>query len=97
MVYRFGPATNIVESSSDEHAILRLYPNPADGQCWMENQHNDLLTVTLWDAQGRSVSEVQLNQGQRVTLDVTSWESGFYAVQALQKDGSVHMQRLIIR
>ncbi len=96
-VYRFGPATNIAESSSDEHAILSLYPNPADGQCWMENQHNDLLTVTLWDAQGRSVSEVQLNQGQRVTLDVTSWESGFYAVQALQEDGSVHMQRLIIR
>lgn len=72
-----------------------LYPNPATEFCFVNSPGMEL-TVTLFDASGRVISEQQSTNNSSVRLDLNGLEKGTYFVTVITETG-VTTKPLIIQ
>lgn len=88
---------NLVTVSVEEFSRegFSLYPNPATEFCFVNSPGNEL-TVTLFDASGRVISEQQSTNNSAVRLDLNGLEKGTYFVTVLTETG-VTTKPLIIQ
>ena len=71
---------------------LQLFPNPADGQVTVQGK--DLSGIVVLDITGREVMRRQ-TQGDRVMLDVQSFEKGVYLLVATDAEGNKMVKKFI--
>lgn len=76
---------------------LRLYPNPADGQLYVEWERlpEQALQGALFDAQGRRVAHFTMNQALQA-LDTAHLPAGLYFFVLFHKGSMMTTQRIVI-
>ncbi|MBQ5424408.1 MAG: T9SS type A sorting domain-containing protein, partial [Bacteroidales bacterium] len=81
----------IDEWSADE---LSIYPNPTDGQFFVEGQR--IATVQIFNAIGQLVSEIENIEDERITINCESWTPGIYNVRIISADGETATRKVTI-
>lgn len=81
-----------VQDLSDENQ-LKLYPNPATNQLWLEIQEKAQLYVFSID--GAQIMTKSLSQGTS-PIDVSEFTSGMYLIQIATESGTRFTDRLIV-
>jgi hypothetical protein len=74
----------VLSVSTMSEMTFQLYPNPTRGMLYIEHNANSAVTVTVFDAQGKVVSQESLVQF-KWTKDCSNWEAGVYFVR-IQSD-----------
>lgn len=82
---------DIDEWSADE---LSIYPNPTDGQFFVEGQR--IATVQIFNAIGQLVSEIENIEDERITINCESWTPGIYNVRIISADGETVTRKVTI-
>ena len=82
---------DIDEWSADE---LSIYPNPTDGQFFIEGQR--IATVQIFNAIGQLVSEIENHEDERITINCDSWTPGIYNVRIISADGETVTRKVTI-
>ncbi|MDR2042749.1 MAG: T9SS type A sorting domain-containing protein [Tannerella sp.] len=75
---------------------LKLYPNPADGECTLAGLDADD-TVNLYDLNGRQYLSHRAS-GETETVDTSRLQAGIYLVNVSKnKNGATHMLKMLVR
>ncbi len=71
---------DIISSNSDliQHSIVRMYPNPARTEMYLES--TEAAVYTVYDAMGKVMFQGTLNQSGIERIDCGNWASGIYFV-----------------
>jgi subtilisin family serine protease len=78
-------------------AELRLYPNPAREQIFIETGEKPVNSVALYDLSGRLVRLDQPNHSQGLLIyEVSNLVAGVYLLQVRFKDGETSQSRVLI-
>ncbi len=98
-VYLTSSPLGTPEVQWNTFGLVKLYPNPASGACFLEwnNSGNSAVTITITDELGRIVSEEAAAGfgAQRKQVDISGMESGVYFV-TLSQDGKRVSRKLIV-
>jgi hypothetical protein len=80
----------VAESVAPEAPAIsvRIYPNPAEGELFIENSSSKAANVTLFDALGRAAFSAEAGSGT-TTLDIHSLAPGIYFVRGVSGVTSV--------
>ena len=73
---------------------LSIYPNPTDGQFFIEGQR--IATVQVFNAIGQLVSEIENNEDERITINCESWTPGIYNVRIISAEGKTSTRKVTI-
>jgi len=72
----------------------RLYPNPASSILQLENDQHRIKGYSLFNMDGRIVQSNELNLSQhRLSIDISGFASGIYAIQVTYLDGNREILR----
>jgi len=69
-------------------ALVRLYPNPAQGHCTVDLGEVEASVLRLYSVEGRIMKEMDVRNEERVELTLPG--EGIYIVEVLTAEGSVH-------
>lgn len=88
-----------VEQNSSLHALLKVYPNPADNQFVITNSGNNDLTgtITVYSIIGQEVERpqmIKLSSGASSQIDCSLWHIGIYYIRIATAD-KVEVMKLI--
>ncbi len=84
--------TGVEELSQAE---ARIYPNPANNSINIEAK--DMQRITVVNAVGQMVYDMELDQLSKVTLNTASYEAGMYILRIATSNGMVTKRMTIIR
>jgi Secretion system C-terminal sorting domain len=95
-------ATPITEDKllpTDLYEEIKYYPNPVKSELfvkWSEIDNNDLLTIELYDLNGRLMRSLpnQSNQ-ENATIDFESYPTGYYNLMLLYKTGEPKSLKIV--
>jgi hypothetical protein len=99
----YSPLVNAILTGSDNFAeSILLYPNPTNGDLFMELSLdlNSMVQITIMNSAGQQVefNEHQGYSGNNVfTLDSKNWASGVYIIQATEMRTGEVVRRKIIK
>lgn len=66
---------------------LMLYPNPAQNSIVIEGTTDDLSSISIYNVLGQQMPTKSLEQtSQKISIDISSYESGLYFVKSNQGD-----------
>ncbi len=74
---------------------IELYPNPANGEVFLDFKETEPAIISITDLQGRSIAFDQQRYGRKVRIDLTSHANGVYLVKCEWPD-MVIMKPLVI-
>ena len=75
-------------------AQISLYPNPATSQIILETNGNVIKSITLFDLNGRLITQKDYAASSAYGLDVSRLSEGVYYL-SIQTEGSVVVKRFI--
>lgn len=65
---------------------INVFPNPTSGLIYIETTNaTNLVHVSVFDMKGQEIIKQSLN-GQKATVDLTSYPTGLYLVKATSSD-----------
>ena len=74
---------------------FKIYPNPASDILNIKSQINlSDANVTIFDAIGRQVFSSELNNSERLTININEWNNGVYIIQILSNKSTL-VKRMI--
>ena len=74
---------------------FKIYPNPASDILNIKSQINlSDANVTIFDAIGRQVFSSELNNSERLTININEWNNGVYIIQILSNQSTL-VKRMI--
>jgi hypothetical protein len=85
-------------NATRDNGELKLYPNPARDKVRIELPANDVKgTLTLKDAQGKTVYKESVNGERIVDVNISGWARGTYIVQWQGNNSTTHLvQKLVL-
>jgi hypothetical protein len=90
----------IAEIHWNDFGLVKLYPNPSSGDCWIEfdNRNTENVMLIISDELGRTVSEETISGigNHREHIDTSVLNTGVYTVTLLQ-DGKKVSRKLIVQ
>jgi hypothetical protein len=75
---------------------VRVYPNPASEQLFLQTPGTGNYTFSFTDIMGRNVLQGELHMAQIQTIDISSLTPGMYVVTLLEQDSQVPMFTRVI-
>ncbi|HYV93634.1 MAG TPA: SBBP repeat-containing protein [Chitinophagales bacterium] len=88
---------DLVSGENSESAIV-LYPNPASEKLMINCSSLIVLTIEVYDALGRKVSENKISDGESVSvfsIDVSSFNPGVYFIRLMMQNGTGVSQKFV--
>ncbi|MEL7223213.1 MAG: T9SS type A sorting domain-containing protein, partial [Bacteroidota bacterium] len=82
------------EETANAASALKVYPNPATDQLFIELATDQAAQLTIFDPLGRMISQTNVNT-LRYTLSVANYPAGVYLVQITQNDQRM-VKRIIV-
>ncbi|MFM9985232.1 MAG: Kazal-type serine protease inhibitor domain-containing protein [Flavobacteriales bacterium] len=93
----FTPGACPTNGISDiKNGALKLFPNPATDELWIEAKGNSISQIALQDIHGKLVLTTSIQAGNRIRLDLQNVEPGMYLVMATHVDGSMSCNRFVV-
>ena len=80
-------STTAVSSIRNPNSEIRIYPNPASTQLFIETNGTEVEQVNIYNTTGRLVSQTKLPQSK--SIDVSGLVQGVYIAEIKTKDASV--------
>lgn len=97
LMYDSGLLTSLPTIEASLPVQLNIYPNPASGQVTIKNiSTGNLFDVSISDAMGRLVYEINNIINNQHTLDTRNFSNGVYIVTVIQDNKTFH-QKLVIK
>lgn len=95
----FGPESLLAEvpEVSRPASMYSVYPNPAQDRLYIKRKSNagdTRLKLSVFDAYGRTVSQLQQNDDS--SLDVSTLAAGIYFIRIENAEGAISTERFII-
>ena len=84
-------ADAIDEWSADK---LNIYPNPTDGQFFIEGQH--IAIVQIFNTSGQLVAEIENTESEHITINCDDWNTGIYSVRIITTEGKTTTRKVTI-
>lgn len=75
-----------------ENASSRIYPNPVNGDLFLET-NQELIAIDLWSLDGKRIRSWTKNER---TLDMNGVSSGTYFLRLLSKNGSINILKVVV-
>ena len=79
-----------------EQADLRVFPNPANNQVWVQTGNQPVLQIQLFDLNANRLMELSGTQTSQQSFSVTGLAAGMYYVTVLTPQGRL-VQKLVIQ
>lgn len=77
---------------------LRVYPNPASSMLNIESSATGFIKITLLDQVGQIMVNLSPETPQKkITLDVSGYNPGMYALQLKRQDGTMSTIKIIVK
>ncbi len=92
---RLQPNGFVGTNDKEGRGKLKLWPNPARTEARLHLPGSVLTRATLHDMQGREVLSTSLHYIEPV-IDVSTLASGMYLLRALDSDGGVYIEKMIV-
>lgn len=67
-------------TSADFKAMFQVYPNPSNGEVFINNTTNETMSVQVFDVQGKLVKEFESNPGVSMN-DLSMFNNGVYMIK----------------
>ena len=83
-----------IDNYSNE-SIISVYPNPTSDQFLIDANTTDILSVDLYDVNGRHVFSARISD--RENINVTSLENGIYSLTIKSVDHVTNKKLVIVR
>lgn len=82
--------TRIRNGSKASSPVIQLFPNPANGQIWLESQDPEVLIkeYALFDLTGRKFLARQINPNKQITLNIDLIPNGIYSIMVYSNKGT---------
>ncbi len=84
----------IVGVNDMEAGAFSIYPNPAENRLFISNG-DQVESVTVTNLAGQVMQVERMNQGDRVGLDISNLDAGFYLLKITDRDGASLTTRFI--
>lgn len=91
-IYEDSLVSNTNYDNLNNNSKFKLSPNPVKNILQIEidpSIQNDLLELNLYDAMGQKINSKQLNNDQKLELDMSEFASGFYFIKWLARDNTM--------
>lgn len=92
VVYKIEP--EVILGQNDQQIQLNISPNPADDYFTINTLN--LKEFVVYDAKGQRLT-IQKDHGNNLNIKTSNWPSGLYIVQSTHLDGSIRIQKLMVR
>lgn len=94
--YETGEGTPLVGISqrADNRLFFTLYPNPTEDVLNL-NSKSELARVTIYDATGKLINQVELNGTFNSVLDISSLNEGMFLIEVQTVKGAVSTSKFI--
>ncbi len=86
--------SSLFETSALSQTQVRTYPNPTEGQLYIETKNGNIQNIQIRNSQGDLLLE-QKTATRQSSLDLSKWGSGLYFIQ-VQTGQGVAVQKVII-
>src|SRR5665213_1962259 len=87
------------ENPWNTFGLVQLYPNPSNGESWLEftSNNNEDVVMTISDESGRKISEEKISGtgSHRQHIDTSSMDKGVYFITLLQNEKSVSRKLIV--
>lgn len=83
-----GVDTHILET------LINVYPNPSTGVFQLQNETNEFINITIFNARGQQVVEKK-QLGQETTISLDAVPTGFYMLRLETASGSILTKKLV--
>ena len=81
--------------SDIEKGKLKLFPNPAKDELWIEMHGIGKGQIQIYDISGKLISTIKGSGGNKLRVDIQLLESGMYLITVINADGSVSSNRFV--
>ena len=90
-----APVSSPLSVKNEKRNQFSLYPNPAQNTLSIKSDI-EVAEIEIFDGLGRLIENIQVNNINLITIDVSNYNSGLYFVNLRLVDGNKMLQQLII-
>lgn len=85
-------STNIANDSK-----VRIYPNPASEQIFVELFDNKMTNITIFDVTGKTVFSQNINESHNSKIDIHNLSNGMYSIRVTDSQGNPHFSKVVVQ
>lgn len=84
-------------SNSEKTSLFNIYPNPANGKCYLENSNNEeIKSVKLYSIQGQLIKEYdELTEMDILELDLRGLSSSYYFFE-IETTSGIYREKIMV-
>jgi hypothetical protein len=94
----YGPVTGIPGSRTSAGPLPGVYPNPSGNSTTIRFSNAEKIrhTLSVYDAEGKTVYKNEKITGEELTLDLAEWKSGIFFFQLQNSAGLISQGKLVV-